>query len=215
MRANIMSKIKVVSFDLHETLATPEFVLSVWDEGIPAVYATRCGISLDEAKSRVVKEYQKVSDTMLEYFDLKYWSKLLNLGGYDRAIEYCKHRVAYYPETLEVLSSLSKGYPLIIATGMPREFMPPIMSRIEGYFTRVFSSFSDYNQFKTPSFYLAICREMGVQPQEMVHVGDNWQKDVLVPREVGIKALHLDRKGRPNDLTLTSLEQLEDTLREI
>ncbi|MFH1639436.1 MAG: HAD family hydrolase [Chloroflexota bacterium] len=208
-----MSKIKIISFDLHETLSTPDFAVSVWDEGIPTVYAARCGISLEKAKEEVKREFAKVSDTEMEYYDLNYWSKLLNLGGYEKAIEHCKYRVAYYPETLPVLESLNKKYPLIIATGMPREFIPTILSRIEGYFTRVFSAYSDYNQFKTRSFYLTVCREMGIPPQEVVHVGDNWQKDVVIPKDIGIHAFHLDRKGNPDATTITSLEQLEEKIK--
>ena len=35
--------IKVASFDLHETLATPDFIGAVWYEGIPHVFAERSG----------------------------------------------------------------------------------------------------------------------------------------------------------------------------
>lgn len=210
-----MGKIKVVSFDLHETLVTPDFVGAVWYEGIPQVYAARRNLTFEKAKEEVLKEYGRVDENSREYFDLNFWSNQLDLGGYQGAIDFCRHKVAYYPETFDVLRSLNQKYPLIISTSMPREFIPPIMCAIEHFFTRVFSSYSDYDQFKTPSFYVTVCREMGIAPVEMVHVGDNWKKDYEMPKAVGVNAIHLDRKGRPDTCVITDLRQLEEKVKNI
>ena len=205
--------IKVASFDLHETLATPDFVGAVWYEGIPHVFAERRGLTFERAKELVLIEYAKIAENSREYFDLKFWSERLDLGGYQDAVDYCKNKVAYYPETFDVLTRLKQKYPLIIATSMPREFMPPIMAQIEGFFTKVFSSYSDYAQFKCSEFYTTICREMGIVAAEMAHVGDNWTKDYEMPRAVGVNAIHLDRKGMPSDCVITNLTQLEERLK--
>ena len=207
--------IKVVSFDLHETLVTPAFVGAVWYEGIPHIYAERRRLTFEKAKEEVLKAYASVNEDSREYFDLNFWSERLDLGGYQAAVDFCKHRVAYYPETFDVLARLKQKYPLIIATSMPREFMPPIMAPIEHFFTRVFSSYSDYTQFKCTDFYLTVCREMGIKPAEMLHVGDNWTKDYEMPKSVGINAIHLDRKGKPGDCVITDLTQLEEKLKVI
>jgi len=207
------NKIKVISFDLHETLATSAFVGAVWYEGIPHVYAGRRGLSFDKAKELVILEYAKIDENSRDYFDLNFWSERLNLGGYADAVEYCKGKVAYYPETFEVLRRLKQKYPLIIATSMPREFVPPIMAQLDGFFTRVFSSYSDYFQFKCTDFYVTVCWEMGIAPREMVHVGDNWTKDYEMPRAVGVNAVHLDRKGKPGVNVITDLTQLEEKIK--
>lgn len=204
-----MGKIKVISFDLHETLATPAFAGAVWDEGIPHIYAERRRLTFDRAKEEVFRAYAGVDENSREFFDLNYWSKELDLGGYQGAIDFCRHKVAYYPETFDVLRALKQKYPLIIASSMPREFMPPILERLDPYFTRVFSSYSDYYQFKCSDFYVTVCREMGIKPEEMAHVGDNWKKDYEYPKAVGVKAIHLDRKGKPGDCVITDLWQLE------
>jgi putative hydrolase of the HAD superfamily len=88
------------------------------------------------------------------------------------------------------------------------------MAQIEGFFTRVFSSYSDYSQFKCNEFYTTICLEMGIAPSEMLHVGDNWTKDYEMPRAVGVNAIHLDRKGKPSERVLTDLTQLEEKIKE-
>jgi FMN phosphatase YigB (HAD superfamily) len=206
------NSIKLISFDLHETLATPEFVGAVWYEGIPHVYAEKRNLTFEQAKEEVLKEYAKINEESRDYFDLKFWSKQLDLGGYQAAVDFCRHKVAYYPETFDVLTGLSRKYALIIATSMPREFMPPIMENIERFFTRVFSSYSDYYQFKCTDFYVTVCKEMGVNPSEVVHEGDNWTKDYEYPKAVGVNAVHLDRKGKPGDCVITDLRQLEERI---
>jgi len=207
-----MSRIKVVSFDLEGTLVTPDFSQAVWHERIPALYATRSGISLERAKAEVQKEYQKVGDQRLEWYDIKYWVHYFDLDGYQELLESCRGKVAYYPEVISVLSSLGKIYPLIVVTGTAGEFLPYLLSRIKGCFVRIFSSVSDYGQLKTPSFYMKICREMDILPEETAHVGDNWQFDFTIPREVGINAFHLNRKEQPSLVSITNLRQFRPKL---
>ena len=204
--------IKVISFDLHETLATPDFVLAVWYEGVPHAYSTRQNLAFEAAKSAVFDQYRTVTEDQREYYDLNYWSERLKLGGYHAAIEFCKHKIAHYPEVKEVLESLSRKYPLIISSSMPREFIPPIVEGIEKYFTKIFSSFSDCLQFKTADFYRIVLKEMKIEPSEMLHVGNDWIKDYIIPCEVGINCLHLDRKSQPGYCTITDLRQLEERI---
>jgi putative hydrolase of the HAD superfamily len=202
-----MGKIKVVSFDLEGTLVTPDFSLAVWYEGIPSLYAARNGLSLEQARIQVQEEYQRVGCQRREWYDIKYWFDYFKLDDYQELLKSCRHRVSYYPETRPVLSSLGKAYPLILATGTAREFLPYLLSEIEECFAGVFSSISDYQQIKSPSFYLKLCDTMGVLPEEVAHVGDNWQFDVTVPREVGVNAYHLDRGEQPGFESITDLMQ--------
>lgn len=204
-----LSKIKVISFDLHKTLATPSFVEAVWYEGIPHVYARRQGLSFELAREIVMREYARVDENSRDYFDLNFWSDRLELGGYAAAIEYCRPKLAYYPEIWRVLRRLQATYPLIIATGMPREFIPPIMSALTPFITRVFSADADYSQFKCPGFYVSVCRDMGMATEELLHVGDDVIKDYEMPRTVGVRAIHLDRGGKPAAGGITDLTQLE------
>ena len=124
-------------------------------------------------------------------------------------MERCQNRIEYYPEVSDVLTDMGKRYTLSIASGSPREFLVHLLKDIEPYFARVFSSVSDYKMLKTPEFYKKMCLALEVQPDQLVHVGDNWQFDVLAPREVGIRAFYLDRSGQSdNQDSLTDLAQL-------
>ena len=92
--------------------------------------------------------------------------------------------------------------------------MPYLLAGMEGHFARVFSSISDYNELKSPAFYLEVCREMGILPQEMAHIGDSWHFDFVAAREAGIKAFHLDRGGSAkNQESLASFADVAVRLR--
>ena len=204
-----MNSIKVVSFDLEGTLVTPGFSQAVWHEGIPSLYARKNGISFEAAHEIVQKMYDEVGDSRGEWYDIKYWFERFQLGDYRQVMETNRHRRCCYPEVAEVLSSLGKRYRLIIATGSAREFLPVLLDGIGSYFTRVFSSISDYGQVKCPDFYLRLYKEMGVGPHEMVHVGDSWRYDCLAAKEAGIEVFHLAREGTSGQsCSLSSLEEL-------
>jgi len=214
-----MSRIKVVSFDADGTLVTPDFSQAVWYEGVPALYARKNGISFQEAKAFIEREYQVVGDCRVEWYDIKYWLKRFGLSsrlaGHQQLLEDFRHTISCYPDVKQALSSLRKNYTLIVISCSTREFLPYLLDGIEGYFARVFSSVSDYSQIKTPEFFLEVCRQMGVSPQEMAHVGDLWEQDFLVPMEAGIRAFHLDRRGERKDgRSLRSLADLEIRLQE-
>ena len=205
-----MDEIKIVSFDAEGTLVTPDFSYAIWFEAIPQRYAQRNGINIEKARKIVEEEYQKLGDQRLEWYDIRYWFDKLELGAPDPLLDKCQSRVRYYPEVRDVLSSLSERFTLVVASGSMREFLQRLLRDIEPYFTRVFSSFSDYKQLKTTEFYLRMCQTMKVQPKQVVHVGDNWQFDFAASSEIGIHAFYLDRKKQgdcPNSLeNLTQLK---------
>jgi putative hydrolase of the HAD superfamily len=82
------------------------------------------------------------------------------------------------------------------------------------YFDRIFSATSDFGDVKkTARFYHRICEILGANPQEIVHVGDHFEFDYLVPRTLGIHAFYLDRSGgKRGDFVLCDLKELEKKL---
>ncbi|MBC8274513.1 MAG: HAD family hydrolase [Chloroflexi bacterium] len=205
-----INEIKVVSFDAEGTLVTPDFSYAVWFEAIPECYAERHGVNFELARKVIEEEYQKLGDQRLEWYDVRYWFDKLGLGTPDQVMERCESKVRYYPEVKEVLASLSERYKLVVASGSMRDFLNHLLQDIEPYFTRIFSSLTDYKQLKTSEFYLKMCQAMEVKPSQVVHVGDNWQFDFVAPREVGIEAFYLDRKRQTNHQnSVASLLQLK------
>ncbi len=206
-----MSQIKVISFDAEGTLVTSDFSQTMWHEAIPALYAQKHGLDLAQAKESIVAKYDEVGDQRLEWYDLRYWFRQLGLGAPEPVIQSCLNRASYYPEVIEVLSALDGKYQLVVASGTPIELLDYLLREIQPYFIRIFSSISHYQQTKSPEFFLAICQEMSVAPNQVVHVGDNWQYDFLNAKQVGINAFHLDRSGSNHD-ALTDLTQIKPNL---
>lgn len=202
----------MISFDAEGTLVTPDFSTAIWHEAIPALYAQKKGMDLAAAKKCISEEYDKVGDQRLEWYDIEYWFKCLDLGSPEPVIQASLDKIRYYPEAKEVVSSLAGRYKLIVASGTPLKLLRLLLRDIENYFAGIFSSTSHYRQFKSPEFYLKICEEMGVDPGEVIHVGDHWQFDVLNPQRCGIRAIFLDRLGRNHQGSITDLRQLRDLL---
>ncbi|MBM4447259.1 MAG: HAD family hydrolase [Chloroflexi bacterium] len=204
-----LDEVKIVSFDVEGTLVTPDFSYAVWFEAIPERYAERNGIDFELARKTVEEEYRKVGDQRLEWYDVRYWFEKLGLGTPDLVMERCESKVRYYPEVKEVLASLSARYKLVAASGSTRDFLHHLLQDIEPYFTKIFSSLTDYRQLKTSEFYLKMCQVMEVKPSQVVHVGDNWQFDFVAPREIGIQAFYLDRRRQTDHQnSIASLLQL-------
>jgi len=60
-------------------------------------------------------------------------------------------------------------------------------------------------------------RRAGVQPEEAIHVGDNFDEDFIGAQRAGIKPIHIDRDGvvetRAGDARIKSLDQIFERLR--
>jgi len=205
-----MKDIKIVSFDVEGTLVTTDFSYAIWFEAIPKRYAARYGISLELAKQAVRKEYEKIGDQRVEWYDINYWFQKFDLGSYETAMAEYQGKVQYYPEVMQVLSFLSNSYKLIATSGSPHEFLEHLLQDIRHYFHRVFSSISDYKQTKTTDFYNRLCTELDIPPEQILHVGDNWQFDFLNAKETGIRVFFLDRNCTDNKPgALADLAQLK------
>ncbi len=196
-----MAKKKVVSFDLDGTLVNYVFVNSVWFEEIPRLYSIKKGISFNDALKVAKREYEKVGKERLEWYDLHYWIRKFGLNASSREVLVrFEHRIETYPEVTGVLEELHKrGFRLVIVTNANREFVELELRKpqIDKYFKHVFSSTSDFKMVKkTVNLYRRVCSLLEISPQEMIHVGDDWDFDFNVPQRLGILAFYLDRTGK-------------------
>lgn len=193
-----------ISFDLDNTLIDASYTTFVWEIGIPQLYAEKHGTALPEATSIVKAEYERVGDSSLEWYDISYWFYYFKLPGrWQDLMEEHRDKIRPFPEVKEVLEKLVPDYDLIIVSNAAREFVEIEMreANIERYFTRVFSTTSDFKEVKKGAhIYRQICGIIGVKPFETIHVGDHYEFDYLVPKGLGIEAYYLDRDDkRPKD----------------
>lgn len=206
----------MISFDAEGTLITRRFSEIIWEEAIPRLYSEKKGIIMDEAISYVMKEYDKVGDERVEWYDIRYWFDYFGLDDHEKLLNMYKHEISYYPEVQQILGELSKDHKLIISSNSPREFLEIEIEKIERYFHHIFSAPSDFKQIKKTDFYRSICDILNIEPAEMVHVGDHRVYDFIVPGEIGIFSFYLDRKGEKHDeLIVKNLEEFKVKLEKI
>ena len=206
---------RIISFDMTGTLVTYRFCDAVWFEGLPQVYAQRKGVSLERAKEYLFNEYDRVGEGRVEWYDIKYWYQHFGLGNdWEALLDGLRDRREFYPEVHSVLESMSGQCDLVVVTNAAQEFVDIEMAEVRHYFKRIFSAVSDFQQVKkTADFYLQVCHALGVESGELVHVGDHWQFDYIVPQSLGIRAFYLDRQGQKQGPSIVpSLKELEKRL---
>jgi len=208
---------KFISFDMDGTLVDPEFTDWVWGHGIPTLYAEKAGLPFEEAKGFVVKEYLKVGEGAIEWYDIKYWFRFFQLEeSWKVLMERYADKIKVYPDVHPLLERLRDRYPLVLTSNAGREFIHMEMEAtgLGRYFNQIFSATSDFGEVKkTAGFYQRICRVLEASPQEIVHVGDHYEFDYLVPGSVGIHAFYLNRSdGRRGESIISDLRDLEKRL---
>ena len=210
--------IKVISFDFDGTITKTTFADLFWLEGLPKLYARKEGIPLEEAKDILFREYERIGKERLEWYDPEYWFERFKID-YDwkkLMLDY-SYAISAYPDALSAMRKLRDRYDLVVISNARREFIDLQIERLglENYFSRVFSTVSDFRMVKKEKeVYLKVCREIGVSEEELIHVGDDYRFDFLVPRSIGIKAYYLDRKSdRNDDYVINSLEHLPRLLK--
>jgi putative hydrolase of the HAD superfamily len=212
-----MARMEFISFDLDGTLIDLEFSEIVWHYGVPELYAQNRGIEFVKAKDFVIKEYQKVGDQNIEWYDIRFWFHHFDLSeSWQEFIQRFRHKITVYPEVEDVLKNLSKKHKLIVISNSAREFVELGMetSGLRDYFTHVFSATSDFKQVKKSSqFYSQICNALKIEARELTHVGDHWEFDYLAPRNIGINSFYLDRTGEKKEgFIINNLRDLEERL---
>ncbi len=162
-------------------------------------------------------EYRKVGEGAIEWYDIKYWFRLFQLEKpWQVLMEQYIDKINIYPDVNPILERLKNKFSLILTSNAGREFIDIEMEAtgLGKYFDRIFSATSDFGDVKkTARFYHRICEILGANPHEIVHVGDHFEFDYLVPRTLGIHAFYLDRSGgKRGDFVLCDLKELEKKL---
>ena len=189
---------RFISFDAEGTLATHAFSRTFMREVVPALYARKHGLGLEEATTQVFSGYENIGMQRREWYDIQHWFHWFGLGSPFPVIEEHRSAIEFYPEVSSVLESLSGRYSLVVASSTPFEFLRPLLRDVEHHFLRFFSATSQWGKLKDEEFFKWLCRELDAEPSEVVHVGDSWEHDFVGSSGAGIVAYHLDRSDTAN-----------------
>ncbi|OUJ18982.1 HAD superfamily hydrolase [Methanonatronarchaeum thermophilum] len=187
--------VRIISFDADGTLFRVDILKRFWFQEIPRLYAEKHSIGLDLAVKEVKDSYREVGPSDVRWYLPKYWFDRFGLKKSPRdVIQDISHEVSLYGDARDALIGLSDDFYLIVVSNSPREILETQVGRIPNYFDSVYSSVSDFDRVKDDvETYRLVCRDLDVDPSEILHIGDNREHDFEVPRKIGINALHLDR----------------------
>jgi len=212
------NRIKVISFDLDGTLVdSRKFDNTFWNEEIPKLYSRINDIPVIEAKKIILRAYREVGIDNVNWYSPKFWFKKFDLKfDWKKILENLKHLIKPFPEVNEILERLSKKYKLIVLTQSPKYSAKLKMkvTNIEKFFSKVFVVIEDFKMFKHDErVYTILLKKLKLKSNEIVHVGNDYKFDCQVPRNIGIRAILLDRNGEKNRSdTIHNLREIESIL---
>jgi len=212
--------IKVISFDMDSTLVDETIDTFIWNVEIPKIYSEQKKVDLETAKKEVFSEYYEAGyiEKTEHWTDIKYWFERLGITNWKELLEDMKKEITVFDDVEETLDYLSKKYKLVLTTLSSKEFVEMKMSAsgLGKYFGEKFYSPVITNE-RTISktghdMFSYVLEKLKVNPDEIVHIGDNPGLDYIIPSSLGIKAYIIDRvgehKGKDIIHSLTELKEI-------
>ena len=205
-----------VSFDLDGTLVDEKFDKIIWHEEIPKLFAEKNKIDIETATNMVFAEYYRGAfiDNVDCWTDISYWFRRLGLDGWSTLMANMKKHILVYDDTLRTLEQLShKKFKLIIISNAEKKFLDMKLEAegLKKHFSSVFSAQSTFGvRKKNKEVFMKVLEKLKIEPENMIHVGNNRYLDLEVPSSVGIKSFLLDRTGkRKGENVIHSLDELD------
>lgn len=95
------------------------------------------------------------------------------------------------PDAAEALRYMAAHFPVALATGAPCSGKEQIMralqrAGLERWISAIFLSSETGSSKSSPRFYSHIATQLGVKPQQLVMIGDDFANDVHSARQAGL-----------------------------
>jgi HAD superfamily hydrolase (TIGR01549 family) len=136
-----------------------------------------------------------------------------DLTRYEHDLDSELKSVELYPETLKVLHLLKdRGFKVGLISNVISQYKRPFFRlTLNGFFDEIIFSCDVGSAKPDAKIYELMMQRLDMFPDEMIMIGDSRGSDVLGPQSVGMRSLHLDRKGETPG-SICSLESLFDYL---
>ncbi len=212
--------IKAIIFDCWDTL----FGYQLEKPHPFSIFAERIGENLKDykflkifEKHFMLEKHSKLEVSikeLLEELDIKHTNKLIN--ELKEILEEALCSQKSFPETLNVLNELKKNYKLGLISNTFYQSFERLEQKfkMQDIFDVVLKSYETKILKPHPKIFEIMIKELKVNKNEVLMVGDSLKNDVQAAENFGLKGILIDRKEKhpeyPN--RITSLEQISKFL---
>lgn len=198
--------IKYLSWDLQGTLSASEFSDNFWLMLLPSAYAAKHGCDLVAAKAQLWDQFKTMGKYDINYYDDAYWAEQLDFTTIDILRE-AVIQPSLNEELIDYLTNIE--LPSIILSTTTETFINYELGTKRSIFAHTYSCVDDFQTGgKTKEIYLNVARMLGIEPNEMLHIGDNMEMDSTNATQAGVHSIHYDGN------TQTLIDTLRHMLRE-
>ncbi len=190
----VWEKIDSVFLDMDGTLLDLNFDNHFWQEFVPARYAERNGLGLDEAKTLLAPRFRAM-EGRLEWYCLDYWSEQLDLDIPAMKLEIAG-LIQVLPHVEEFLDAVRQvGKRLVLVTNAHRKSLGLKMekTRLHGFFDSITSSHDFGYPKEDPEFWRGL-GEVEAFSAERTLLADDSLPVLRSARAFGIRHLVAIRK---------------------
>ena len=178
--------IKLISFDLQGTISNSNFSDTFWLKILPEKYSKHYNIGIQEAKDNLKNFFKEVGKYDFKYYDEKYWENLLNFNT-----KYELEKIDKPKLDLKILDFISKSkIPCVIFSTTTHTFIDFELGEYQALFKTCISTLEDFHIAGKPAIaFKKLATMFKIDPQEILHIGDNLEMDIKNPQTAGCKTL--------------------------
>ncbi|WP_353569986.1 HAD family hydrolase [Candidatus Albibeggiatoa sp. nov. BB20] len=152
--------------------------------------------------------------------------QVINTVGYDESVigpalevfDNARHKVKPYYDVIPTLERLHKNYTLCALTNGTADVKR--INTLSRFFTISLRAGDVGHAKPHPALFETVCQQCEVEPNQVLHIGDCANADVLGALQAGMHAIWINRKKQPWDAEhqphaiIHSLEELEAVLQQ-
>lgn len=198
---------KVISFDLFLTLADLDARVPVLWERVfeKALTPEEIEAHADGLRNQYMPQYHALYQPPFQsmekvFYDgfVRYFKEIGCTADPVRATKIFleeHNRCPIYSDAERLLQRLQGKYRVIVSTDADLSMVGELLPQIPHEMAFVSEALGVYKSNAEGAFFRGVLEKTGVQPEEILHVGDG-RPDILGARRSSIPVFHIDRKGK-------------------
>ncbi len=185
---------KIISFDLQGTISDSSFSDAFWLDLLPELYSQKHCVPLSDAKERLKSESKTFGRYDRRYYDFEHWLKELDAPlSWEERLKRITFTKNFYQGMEELIENASKKFPLLLFSATSHDFINYELGHLKQRFRWIFSALDDLQcAGKPPRAFSEIAKRIGVDPSNILHIGDDVVMDIKNSQEAGWNAYHFN-----------------------